>query len=332
MALTPDEQAVFDAAVAAMPSWYTDDERQREDLAMFAKVIGRSLTEAKALIAKTVIGGWPGDPRPSAPGPVYSGQTLVEPDWLNQHARDRDTSRALGETNVSLRARIRNVVDVVTRKSLLAAVAEILTAENLLTTGLDMIELPRDGAFFGEHGTPSGTGGTFAKSGNTITFTPTVRFSLPPYHRSTAAMGDPELTGGEIKTKSGEIKAFQVVITGAADAGNDGTFDPTGLAGNGVTWTNAAGVAGADAGVSWTIKRLDAFDVDLNGAAMAFFGDPTTAAPTYLMAEDQPPTIIAQIPHIPDVIQRARVRFAAEEVLRQLAGGGVVSIVQTKDS
>ena len=73
---------------------------------------------------------------------------IQEPDWLDQHARDRGTRRQFGEADPALRDRLRNTPEALTRESLLDSINSILSAEGLADTA-NMVELTRDRAYFG---------------------------------------------------------------------------------------------------------------------------------------------------------------------------------------
>lgn len=236
MALDPEEQELLDVANASLPPWFRGNARAQEDAGMAAKTIGA---------AKKQIGSW-------------FGQSLVknaEGIWLEEHAKDRGSGKQEGESTAALRDRLRNIPDAITVEAILNAVQGILDADGVAGT-ISMVELPRDGAFFIDQVQQNtGTGGTFSGPvSNVMTFTPTVRFSYPPYRNA-----------------PGRVKKHRIVLSGCADAGNNGTFDTIGMSGNGVTYTNAAGVAGADATAAWATQRIDHDDQVIEGWARAFF-------------------------------------------------------------
>lgn len=316
MALTVEQQRLFDVAAAALPPWFGRTAREREDLEAAAKIIDAARARTAYWSTRAQIED-------------SDGATADEPDWLNQHARDRDTHRALGESDASLWRRITNIKDAVTRPALLAALREMLTVNGLAPDfALDMVELPRDGIFLSGPTPPTpwtqvtGTGGVFVgPASGVMTFTPTVKFPIAPYHQSTAAMGDVEPTGS-IKIKSGRIRSYRIVISGAANAGNNGTFSITGLDGNGVKFTNA-GTAATDPTVTWALQRRDVFDQVVDGAPHSFLGGGERMTAIR-------PTLVAIIGYISNAAQRARVAQAAAEILRQKAGGGVLSSVEAR--
>jgi len=226
--LSAQEQALFDWAKDALPDWYADDARANEFLAAAAKVLSLSQDQLNDwLVRQTRI--------LDADGP-----TGTTPDWLNQHARDRGTSRRLDETSDSLRFRLRNIPDAVTRPALLAAITQVL-ADAGVVGAPGLVELPRDGAWIGPDTPATGAQGTFASlGGGDFSFTPDTPITFPPF--------DPVFPN----------IAFKTTFSGATAGGNNGTFVITGIVGNAWKYHNASGVAGADVAVAWSIQRYDA--------------------------------------------------------------------------
>lgn len=242
MALDAEEQELFDFAVAALPSWFTSDERNREELYGFAKTFGAALATVKYWFAQTYISG--------AVGPA-SGL----PDWLNQHAVDVGTRRQNLETDPALRVRIRNAPDAVTPGALISGANAILASASIAGSAV-LVELPRDAAGLGTFNSDTGVGGTFtALTAPNFLFTPTVPFAMRPYRNP-----------GVVRL----VQQFAITIAGAAHAANDGTFTAIGLSGNGIVFANGAGVAGVDAGASWTTVKRDRLGNNLDGHGKAF--------------------------------------------------------------
>lgn len=242
MALNAQEQELFDFAVAALPAWFTSDERNREELAGFAKLFGSALATVRYWFGQTLIG--------SAQGPAPG-----LPDWLNQHAIDRGTRRQANESTEALRERLQNTPDAVVRKALLDAVNAILAAEGIVGTAA-IVELPRDGAFLGSYVSDTGTGGTFkAGTGTQVLFTPATGWARAPFRH-------PDVVR--------KIRSFRLDVAGAAEAGNDGEFPIVGLEGDAAIIDNAAGVIGADAGATWSVRKLDRRDQVRDGFGRAF--------------------------------------------------------------
>lgn len=240
MALTAEELKLYDFARKALPSWVRTED---EFLTAAAKMFGSVRAMGQYLFGQALIG-------------TASGGTATTPDWLGQHARDRGTTRSAGESDPELRARLKEIPDALTRASLLAMADAILTAAGIADPAA-LLELPRDAARFGDWTALTGTGGTFAQSGTTSKFTPDVLpWPTPPYQAPTVE----------------PVISWQLEISGAADAGNDGTNDITGLDGDAAIVTNATGVAGADPTVAWTAQRLDVDGNVSDGFARSYLG------------------------------------------------------------
>ncbi len=238
MALTAEEQELLDLAKALLPDWFVSDDRVQEELGGAAKVMGA---------AKVIIKAWMDRARIMA----AEGATATDPDWLNQHAVDRGTARQPNENDETLRARLRSVDNILTRPALLEGVAAILAGAGVAGTAA-MVELRRDRIYLGKFLDRSGTGGTFAQvSGTTWRFTPTTAFgsTIEVGHLRSGSQGNPRL-----------------VISGAANAGNNGTFTVTALSGQATVFTNAAGVAATDATAAWSVRQ---YDVDGNARSSA---------------------------------------------------------------
>lgn len=370
MALSVDEQALFDAAVAALPAWFTKVERNMEDLAMFAKTNGAALAIAKFWESQTFID-------------QAVGATGLEPDWLNEHARDRGTSRVENETDAALRVRIKTAPDAVTPDAIIEGVlAAVLAAGG--TWDETMEEFPRDSAYLIDSITQNtGTGGTFgsvlmltfgsiytnavesdvgktvvqgANNGvlqaynNTtktwwvtkgvgtiiagattittgtgagtstaavadgIVFTPTVAFAYPPY--------PPE---GE------RIKKVRIIVSGAANAGNNGTYLSTGVLRNGIRFVNGAAVAAVDATVSWALGRYDAQDAIVDGFVEPYLYDVAETTPVNEgVADRMGPAALCGICIILPFGTPAAVPAAVLEAARQRKLAGVVVTVETR--
>lgn len=240
MALTVIGEELFAFAIGALPSWV----RQHDEfLTASANVMTAARVQADYLFGQTLI-------------TTAQGATPTTPDWLNQHARDRDTSRQAGETDVVLQERLRIVPDALTRGVILAAANAVLTAAGVAGTAA-MLELPRDGAWAGTYAAMTGMGGTFVQVGTVSKFTPAV---LPwPTTPFRAASVFPPL-------------AFQLIISGAASAGNNGTRTITGIEGNAALVSNGAGVAGVDPTAAWSVRRLDVTGNVTDGFARAYAG------------------------------------------------------------
>ena len=296
MALTANEQQLFDLAQAMMPHWFVND-RDNEFLGLAAKVMGSARVQAEH---------W----RDMAKILLAVGATATEPDWLNQHAADRATSRQDGETDPALRERLRNVPEALTRTSLLTAVIDIVAEAGEATTGIAMVELPRDKAFLGKQNPFTGTLGEFTGPvGGVMTFTPNV---LP--------WPDPPFSG--IISPNGRILKRTITFAGSDSAGNDGTFVTSGLAGNGVTYPNASGVAEVDVSTAWSVDRFDINDkIVTENRADAYYGR------GYRMGRKGRTAAIIVI--LPFGCTEGT-RQSVLEMLRQKKGAGVIGIVECR--
>lgn len=280
MALTAEEQRLFDFAKAALPPWIRDDD---EFLLGCAKMFGSVQATIDYWIGQTLI-------------TTALGPTATSPDWLNQHARDRDTNRQPGETSEALRDRLRNVPDALIPSALIAAANAILVADGIAGTAA-IVELPRSGAYLGSYLAMSGVGGVFVQAGTSSKFTPdALPWPTPPWQSATIT----------------PVRGHRLTISGAFDAGNDGARIITGLEGNAAIVTNAGGVDADDATVTWTVERLDVEGNVRDGFARAYLGR------GYRMSKPRPLGIVLILPYGSTSGTEASVR----EMLRQKKAGG----------
>lgn len=223
--LTTSENELLDFATGALPSWVRTPD---EVLASAAKSVAMARAQGEYLFSQALI-------------TQATGATSVSPDWLDQHARDRGTSRQAGELDPVLQTRLRVVPDAITRQALLDAANAILAAAGVAGSAA-MLELPRDAAYLGSFTALTGTGGIFAQAGTVTRFTPTaLPWPVPPFQAASVT----------------PVLSWQLVISGAASSGNNGTRAITGLDGDAAIVTNASGVAGVDPTVTWSAQRLD---------------------------------------------------------------------------
>lgn len=240
MALTFEEQRLYDFAKGSLPAWIKNDD---EFLHGAAKMFGSVRAMVDYLFGQALIG-------------TAVGATATTPDWLNQHARDRGTARRSGEDDPTLRERLRHTPDAVTRAALLSAIDGVLEASGI-TADAAMIEIPRDAAHAGAYLAMTGTGGTFVQTGSTSKLTPTtLPWPAPPFRAADVF----------------PVLQHQLIIAGAAVAGNNGTRTITGLDLDAAIVTNAGGASGVDPGVTWTVKRLDRSGNITDGFARAYAG------------------------------------------------------------
>jgi hypothetical protein len=234
------------------------------------------------------------------------GPTATTPDWLGQHAIDRGTRRQEGETDAVLRERIRNVPASLHRDAILDAINAILEAQGT-TADAAMLELRRDRAYLVVRAPDLGTGGTFTKAGDVVTFTPTAGFSdgSPPFRP--AEVAPPE--------------EHRIVISGAATGGNDGTYVITGINVNGAQYTNAGGAAEVDATVSWRVDRYQRGTLRTGGGGRSA----AYASRGYRVG----PTRAAILIVLPFGTTEGT-RLAVLEALRQKKAAGILSIVEAR--
>ncbi|HUS27542.1 MAG TPA: hypothetical protein VMZ53_03510, partial [Kofleriaceae bacterium] len=158
------------------------------------------------------------------------------------------------EDDPTLRDRLRNAPDALTRASILAAVNATLLA-NGITDPAGLVELPKHGAHSRTWTLPTGTGGTFAVAGTTVTFTPAVLpWPRKPYR-------------SPVLVPFGQMQLF---LSGCANAANNGLHVITGLDGNAAVWTDASAVAGIDASCSWQLRTYNAEGFLQDGEGRAF--------------------------------------------------------------
>lgn len=233
MALSADEQKLLDFALGALPPWFGDTETR--DLAVeggMAKMMGAAKAQITYWFDRTLITG--------ADGPAAG-----LPDWLQQHAIDRDTRRANGEGDPELQSRLRTFPDALTRATLLSVTDAILDAAGIVAAPF-MLELRRDRGYLvtNQPQIDASAGGEFINhGGNVWGFLPTDgwRDNAPPFR---GAGIEPPI-------------AYAITFSGAAAAGNDGSFAIIGLDEDEALYVNATGVAGVDAGVAFRVDRYD---------------------------------------------------------------------------
>lgn len=244
MTLTADEQELLNFGVGALPDWIAPDDPL---LRAAAKVIGAARATGDYLFKQALI-------------TTADGPTATSPDWINQHARDRGTSRQAGEGDDALRARLRNVPDAITRDAILTAANAVLIAAGVSGQAV-MLELPRDAAYIGTHAAipqgGAGVGGSFAHFGSMMVFTPTpgTEFVAQPWVSPSVFPGI----------------GFKVLIQNAVNAANNGAFDVTGMLGNGIVYNNTVGVNNAaDATAFGVIFRFDRLGAQQDPFARAY--------------------------------------------------------------
>lgn len=222
--------------------------------------------------------------------------------WLDQHALDRDLSRQGGEVDDVLRARLKTGPAALLRDVILDVANEALAAAGISGSAA-LLRLPADAAFVGNYVAMTGTGGVFAQSGTSSSFSPMAGWQVPP-------VPDPRMQ---------TVGSWQLAIAGAANAGNNGTRTVTGIGGadgNGAIVTNGSGVPGADPTVTWTARRLDQLGNVTDGFARAF------ASRGYRATSTRPFTIVVILPFGTDAGTAAAVADACR--VKKAAGFGVI--------
>ncbi len=294
MPLSAEEEDLLDFALGTLPGWFSDEEQR--DLAIeggMAKQMGAAWDTITYWFDQTLIG-------------EAVDATGDDPDWLQQHAMDRDTRRADGETDPVLRVRLQKFPDALTRATLISIAQDLVDAAGV-SGDVAMVELRRDRAYLTTRAPMTGTGGTFAVAGTVVTFTPDeLPWPRPPYQ-------DPSIV---------QVLSSKLVISGAASAANDGTHDITGVVLDAAQYTDASAVAEADPTVTW---RVDWYDSDGNlltagaGRADAYLSRGYRCGDTY-------PAIILILPFGSD----AALGLAVAEAIRQRKAAGVRVYVERR--
>jgi len=290
MALTTEEQEFYDFARDSLPKFLFAKERSEEEINAFLKIFDKGRQQIVAYFTETLIG-------------QASGV------WLDQHAKDRGTDRQDGETDAALRARLVNIEDAITRQAILDAAQAVIDGESISGT-VALLELRRDKGWIGVYDDMSGTGGTFVEPGDGYAyFEPTVPFDRPPL------------------VKDWPEGSYQLVISGAAESGNNGTFPILSMA-NGafyqnlaaVQYVNGSAVNDVDSGVSWAAQRLDQDDNVQTGYSRAFIER------GYRIGHGLPNTILLILPYG----STAGTVESIDEMLRQKKAAGVLSYVERR--
>ena len=288
MAYSADQQKIYDFVKGALPDWAFTLDGIDEFVGALVIAVDAAREQRAIWLDQAFIG--------TADG--------VGPDWLNEHAKDRATRRQVGEDTPTLRERLRRYADALTRPVLIAATQAVMDAAGAAGAPV-MVDVRRDCAHFGDYTEQSGTGGTFATvSGTARKFTPTVAFATPievNFARS-GSQGNPRL-----------------VISGAADASNNGTHTVTDLVGDAVQYTDAAAAAGADPTVTWKLRQYDVDGNDRTGRARAYFNR------GYRFGCGGPMFVMILPFGTP-----AAVGLAVADMLRQIKAGGVRYAVEIR--
>ena len=279
-------QDYIDHVLAALPKWFSRKNRDFENVKAFAEIFQKAQDQSDFWKSQSYIG--------TAVGPLTG-----EPDWLNQHATDRGTRRQENETDEALRDRLRTFPDALNLATLLATAQSVIDAESISGT-VYILELRPNRAFLVDLTSQTGTGGVFAKTGSTMYFTPDACFANLSLFYDT-------------------VTGHKLTISGAASAGNDGTFVVTGIVGDALEYTNASGVAETDATVSWEILRVDAAGNTLDGFRQSYMNR------GYRMGLDRS-TIVVILPYG----CTEATRLSVIEALRLKKAAGVRVIVECR--
>lgn len=288
-------QDYIDHVLNALPKWFSNREREYETIRAFAEIFQDAEDQSTF---------W----RSQADILTAVGPSSGEPDWLNQHAADKDTRRQDSETDPVLRDRLRTFPDALNLSTLEETVQSIVDAEGINGTSV-VFELRPNRAFFVDMVPQSGLGGEFTGTAPDMLFKPsTTVFQINPKHDGTADN--------------------QLVLSGAATAGNDTagtTID--GLEADSIAYQNASGVAEVDPAVVWSLERLDASGNVLDGFRQSYLSRGHRMG-------SQAPTVVAILPY-GDLLGphcTEATRLAVIEALRQKKGAGVRVIVECRTS
>jgi hypothetical protein len=306
--------ALLQVGIDAIPPIFRDDARVMDDLRSLAAMVGKAQTVGSDMLARVLVEqasvdtGWT-DPVTHA--------SINGPDWLDMDAGDYGTSRQYGETDATLRTRMRTTPAGVIRSEILALAQAIVDASGVVGDAVAMVEMPRDEAHVGVWGgDDAGTGGVFSTVAGKMCFTPTTPFAYPPC----------------VVGISGGIAQVSITLSGCADSGNDGTFVVEDISGNGAVYTNGSGVAGADTGAGWSTARGEVGGGFMDGYAMAFAdrGYRAWFAPGGLAPDGRSHPSLSGVILILPYGTTDSTRRSVVEMIRQRVAAGVVKIVETR--
>jgi hypothetical protein len=302
MALTANEQELYDWMRAAIPRFFFAKTRSEEEINAFLKVFDASRQQVEDWFQETLI-------------------SLSSGIWLTQHAIDRFSDRQDGESDAELRARLQIIQDAVTRSAILTTAQAIWDAAGLSGTVV-MVELAKNRIYLNVNVADYDIGGTFVgpDASNVMRFTPDAGFAGRPYDSADVPPNRSE--------------DHYLYIENATDAGNDGTYEITGFDDDAVLFTNAAGVARVDAVAEWRIERRDWQGVTIDGPA----ADPSPAngwEDGYLdrgfrISNTPPNSFVIILPY--DVAAVEANRVSVEEGVRQKKAAGNLVIVERRST
>ena len=299
MTLDADGLSLLEVGKDAIPPIFRDDARVLDDLHAMAAMVAKAEQVGRTMLQRITI----------EQASVDAGGE----DWLDLDAGDYGTSRQYGETDATLRTRMRTTPAGVIRKEILALAQAIVDASGVVGDAVAMVEMPRDEAHVGAWAGVSSwsTGGVFATVAGKMKFTPTHPFAYPPC----------------VVGISGGIAEITLTLSGCASGGNDGTFVVEDISGNGAIYTNGSGAAGTDATAVWSTARGEVGGGDMDGYAMAFCdrGYRAWFAPGDVSKQSLSGVILILPYGCTDSTRRS-----VQEMLRQRVAAGVVKRVEVR--
>lgn len=244
MAYSEREQAIYDWVKGTVPEVFFQRERAEEEMGAIVKAFAMVEDVIDSMINRAKI--------MQAPGPVPG-----EPDWLGEHARDRDTERQLDETDDSLRLRLRSFAEVVTRPAIMALVDRLVGA-----TGSAAVETLFDGIYLGN--VIDAVYGDWATPAPTYTG-PTIDVDADKGQMTIHGLNvlEPAATTGQ----PWYMRRY-LHVEGAADSANNGRFRIVGVGrdGSGPTWL--------------TVENIDAVESNVDETALLWSLDADEATPS----------------------------------------------------
>lgn len=134
MAFNDQEQELWDVARSALPRWFT---RRVPAPGRVVDALMQGFVKVFQSARETM--------QEFFYGAGYYGNAGDE--WIDEHLKDANTRRQVGEDNDSAVARLRSVADAVTRPAILAAVNELLAAAGV-TGEAGMHEIWQQGSYY----------------------------------------------------------------------------------------------------------------------------------------------------------------------------------------
>jgi hypothetical protein len=298
MPYTADEQKIYDFIRNSLPRFLFAQDNLEEIFGAIVKAFDQVRQETEALFDASLI----------------TSATAGPPDYLGQHAIDRGTFRQDAENDAALRDRLRTIDDVVSRPALIAAAESVLAAESIVGD-VHIVEIRHGRIYFVLRSHQGGdSGGIFSGTPPDMLFKPPTgetftrgRYSPTTISRKAQRLVNPT---GFADTK--------LVISGANNAGNDGTFDVTGVDGDYVTYTNASGVVEVDGVCTWEQKATDYQGNVIDGWRAGYLSR------GYRMGNNF--TIVVILPYG----STASTEAAVIERMRQACGAGIDVVVERR--